>query len=377
MHKFDVYKMYPIAIEQGNLLELIDDKGQKYLDFYGGHGVISIGHCQKDYVKAVSDQVARLGFYSNAVEIKQQEILAEKITRLSGYNDYKLFLCNSGAEANENALKLASFHTNRTKAISFKNAFHGRTSLAVAATDDVSIQAPINKTDNILWAELNDIESVKKLMSKDVACVIIEGIQGVGGVKVPTDEFLQQLRALCTENGSLLVLDEIQSGYGRTGKFFYHQYSGIKADIISMAKGIANGFPVGAILITPEIKAVYGMLGTTFGGNPLGCAAAIATADVMEKNNYIKNAEITGEYLRSNLIKNSEIKELRGKGLMIGIQTKGDAKELRNRLVNEYHIFTGFSGKVNTIRLIPPLCVTKDDCDKFLKAFFDATNQTL
>lgn len=369
MLTFDVYKIYPIAITQGNMLELTDDQGNKYLDFYGGHGVISIGHAQKDYVEAVSKQVATLGFYSNAVKIKQQEELAEKISQISGYPDYKLFLVNSGAEANENALKLASFATGRSKVISFRGAFHGRTSLAVAVTDDEKIQAPINKTDKVLWAKLNDIQSVKDVMDSDVAAVIIEGIQGVGGVMEPTTEFMQQLRELCTANGTLLILDEIQSGYGRTGKFFAHQHHGIKADIISMAKGIANGFPVGAILINPNIKSVYGMLGTTFGGNPLGCAAAIATVDQMIKNNYVNNAKELGEYLMAGLKGNPAIKELRGKGLIIGIETVGDAAELRKKLIFDEHIFTGFSGKVNTIRLIPPLCLTKADCDKFLASF--------
>ncbi|MBP5368736.1 MAG: aminotransferase class III-fold pyridoxal phosphate-dependent enzyme, partial [Bacteroidales bacterium] len=330
-------------------------------------------HCQEDYVKAITAQLSKIGFYSNSVHIPLQEELAVKLQKLSGYSDYKLFLVNSGAEANENALKLASFYTNRSKVISFKGAFHGRTSLAVAVTDSPAIQAPINKTDKVLWAELNNIESVKQLMDSDVAAVIIEGIQGVGGVKIPTTEFLKQLRQLCDQNGSLLIIDEIQSGYGRTGKFYAHQHSDIKADIISMAKGIANGFPVGAIMINPKIPAKFGMLGTTFGGNHLGCAAALATVDVMLKNNYVANAAAMGEYLFGNLKGHKAIKDLRGEGLMVGIETVADASEIRNRLLFDEHIFTGFSGGVNTIRLIPPLCITEKEIDRFVEAFDKVT----
>lgn len=374
MNTFEVFKLYPIAIESAKGMELTDTEGKKYLDLYGGHGVISIGHCQEDYVKGLKAQLDKIGFYSNSVRIPFQEELAVKLQKLSGYDDYKLFLVNSGAEANENALKLASFYTNRSKVIAFRKAFHGRTSLAVAVTDSPAIQAPINKTDKVLWAELNDIESVKAVMDNDVAAVIIEGIQGVGGVKIPTDDFLRQLRELCTANGSLLIVDEIQCGYGRTGKFFYHQYSGIKADIISMAKGIANGFPVGAIMINPEIPAKFGMLGTTFGGNHLGCMAAICTADVMMKNNYVANAAKMGDYLFGKLKGHKAIKDLRGKGLMVGIETVADAAEIRNKLLFDEHIFTGFSGGVNTIRLIPPLCITEKEIDRFVEAFDKVTN---
>ena len=373
MNTFEVYKLYPIAIESAKGMELTDTEGKKYLDLYGGHGVISIGHCQEDYVKEVSAQLNKIGFYSNSVRIPMQDKLGAKLQQISGYYDYKLFLVNSGAEANENALKLASFYTNRSKVISFKGAFHGRTSLAVAVTDSPAIQAPINKTDKVLWAELNNIESVKQLMDSDVAAVIIEGIQGVGGVKIPTTEFLKQLRQLCDQNGSLLIIDEIQSGYGRTGKFYAHQHSGIKADIISMAKGIANGFPVGAIMINPKIPAKFGMLGTTFGGNHLGCAAALATVDVMLKNNYVANAAAMGEYLFGKLKGHKAIKDLRGEGLMVGIETVADASEIRNRLLFDEHIFTGFSGGVNTIRLIPPLCITKKEIDRFVEAFDKVT----
>ena len=374
MNTFEVFKLFPITIESAKGLELTDSEGKKYLDLYGGHGVISIGHCQEDYVKAITAQLSKIGFYSNSVHIPLQEELAVKLQKLSGYSDYKLFLVNSGAEANENALKLASFYTNRSKVISFKGAFHGRTSLAVAVTDSPAIQAPINKTDKVLWAELNNIESVKQLMDSDVAAVIIEGIQGVGGVKIPTTEFLKQLRQLCDQNGSLLIIDEIQSGYGRTGKFYAHQHSDIKADIISMAKGIANGFPVGAIMINPKIPAKFGMLGTTFGGNHLGCAAALATVDVMLKNNYVANAAAMGEYLFGNLKGHKAIKDLRGEGLMVGIETVADASEIRNRLLFDEHIFTGFSGGVNTIRLIPPLCITEKEIDRFVEAFDKVTN---
>ena len=373
MNTFEVFKLYPIAIESAKGMELTDTEGKKYLDLYGGHGVISIGHCQEDYVKGLTAQLNKIGFYSNSVRIPFQEELAVKLQKLSGYSDYKLFLVNSGAEANENALKLASFYTNRSKVIAFRKAFHGRTSLAVAVTDSPAIQAPINKTDKVLWAELNDIESVKAVMDNDVAAVIIEGIQGVGGVKIPTDDFLRQLRELCTKNGSLLIVDEIQCGYGRTGKFFYHQYSGVKADIISMAKGIANGFPVGAIMINPEIPAKFGMLGTTFGGNHLGCAAALATVEVMMRDNLVDNAAKMGEYLFGKLRGNKAIKDLRGKGLMVGIETVGDASEIRNKLLFDEHIFTGFSGGVNTIRLIPPLCITTKELDRFVEAFDKVT----
>jgi len=373
MNTFEVFKLYPIAIESAKGMELTDTEGNKYLDLYGGHGVISIGHCQEDYVKAVTAQLNKIGFYSNSVRIPLQEELAVKLQKISGYNDYKLFLVNSGAEANENALKLASFYTNRSKVIAFRHAFHGRTSLAVAVTDSPAIQAPINKTDKVLWAELNDIESVKAVMDSDVAAVIIEGIQGVGGVKIPSTDFLKQLRELCDKNGSLLIIDEIQSGYGRTGKFYAHQHSGVKADIVSMAKGIANGFPVGAIMIDPKIPAKFGMLGTTFGGNHLGCAAALATVDVMMKNNFTQNAAEMGAYLFGKLKGHKAIKDLRGKGLMVGIETVADAAEIRNKLLFDEHIFTGFSGGVNTIRLIPPLCITKKEIDRFVEAFDKVT----
>ena len=373
MNTFEVFKLFPITIESAKGLELTDSEGKKYLDLYGGHGVISIGHCQEDYVKAITAQLNKIGFYSNSVHIPLQEELAVKLQKLSGYSDYKLFLVNSGAEANENALKLASFYTNRSKVISFHGAFFGRTSLAVAVTDNPAIQAPINKTDKVLWATLNDIESVKKVIDSDVAAVIVEGIQGVGGVQIASDEFLKQLRELCTQNGTMLIIDEIQCGYGRSGKFFSHQSSGVKADIITMAKGIANGFPVGAVMIDPNIPAKFGMLGTTFGGNHLGCAAAIATADVMAKYNYVDNAAKMGAYLMGKLKGHKAIKDLRGRGLMVGIETVADAAEIRKKLLFDEHIFTGFSGGVNTIRLIPPLCITEKEIDRFVEAFDKVT----
>jgi len=373
VNTFEVFKLFPITIESAKGLELTDSEGKKYLDLYGGHGVISIGHCQEDYVKAITAQLNKIGFYSNSVHIPLQEELAVKLQKLSGYSDYKLFLVNSGAEANENALKLASFYTNRSKVISFHGAFFGRTSLAVAVTDNPAIQAPINKIDKVLWANLNDIESVKKVIDSDVAAVIVEGIQGVGGVQIASDEFLKQLRELCTQNGTMLIIDEIQCGYGRSGKFFSHQYSGVKADIITMAKGIANGFPVGAVMIDPNIPAKFGMLGTTFGGNHLGCAAAIATADVMAKYNYVDNAAKMGAYLMGKLKGHKAIKDLRGRGLMVGIETVADAAEIRKRLLFDEHIFTGFSGGVNTIRLIPPLCITEKEIDRFVEAFDKVT----
>ena len=373
MNTFEVFKLFPITIESAKGLELTDSEGKKYLDLYGGHGVISIGHCQEDYVKAITAQLNKIGFYSNSVHIPLQEELAVKLQKLSGYSDYKLFLVNSGAEANENALKLASFYTNRSKVISFHGAFFGRTSLAVAVTDNPAIQAPINKTDKVLWATLKDIESVKKVIDSDVAAVIVEGIQGVGGVQIASDEFLKQLRELCTQNGTMLIIDEIQCGYGRSGKFFSHQYSGVKADIITMAKGIANGFPVGAVMIDPNIPAKFGMLGTTFGGNHLGCAAAIATADVMAKYNYVDNAAKMGAYLMGKLRGHKAIKDLRGRGLMVGIETVADAAEIRKKLLFDEHIFTGFSGGVNTIRLIPPLCITEKEIDRFVEAFDKVT----
>lgn len=375
MNLFDVYSLYDIepVCGKGNYVYTAD--GTEYLDLYGGHAVISIGHAHPHYVKAVSDQVAKLPFYSNSVRNSLQQALADRLGKLSGYDDYQLFLVNSGAEANENAIKLASFATGRRKILAFGKAFHGRTSAAVAATDNPKIRAPFNETDNVEFVPLNDFEAAKaKLESREFAAAIVEGIQGVAGIRVADDEFLRQLREITKATGTLLILDEIQSGYGRSGRFFAHQYSGIRPDIISAAKGIANGFPMGAILISPEIKPEKGMLGTTFGGNHLGCAAACAVLDVMKDENLVANAAEVGEYLISELKKIPELKEVRGRGLMIGVEIEGSAPELRKRLLFEKHIFTGGAG-ATTVRLLPPLTITKEDADKFLKAFTEIITQ--
>lgn len=369
MQLFDVYSLFDIEPVKGEGSYVYTEDGTEYLDLYGGHAVISIGHSHPEYVKAISDQVAKLAFYSNSVKNSLQEELAKKMGRLSGYEDYNLFLCNSGAEANENAMKLASFVTGRKKILAFGKAFHGRTSGAVAATDNPKIQAPFNKTDNITFVPLNDIEAVKKALStKEYATVIIEGIQGVAGINMPEDNFLKELEKECKETDTLLVLDEIQSGYGRTGKFFAHQYAGIKPDIITSAKGIANGFPFAAVLISPDIEAKKGMLGTTFGGNHLGCAAAIAVADVIENENLIDNAKETGNYLISELKKLPEVEDVRGRGLMIGFEVKGwNGSDLRKKLLFEHHIFTGGAGE-RTVRLLPALTLTKDQASHFIES---------
>lgn len=369
MHLFDVYSLFDIEPVKGKGSYVYTDDNTEFLDLYGGHAVISIGHSHPDYVKAISDQVEKLAFYSNSVKNSLQEELARKLGKLSGYEDYALFLCNSGAEANENAMKLASFITGRKKILAFGKAFHGRTSGAVAATDNPKIQAPFNKTDNITFAPLNDIEIVKKeLSTKEYAAVIIEGIQGVSGIHMPTDEFLRNLEKECKQTGTLLILDEIQSGYGRTGKFFAHQYAGIKPDIITSAKGIANGFPFAAVFISPDIEAKKGMLGTTFGGNHLGCAAAIAVADVIEKENLIENAKETGQYLIDELKKIPEIEDVRGRGLMIGFEVKGwNGSDLRKKLLFDHHIFTGGAGE-RTVRLLPALSLSKKQADHFIES---------
>lgn len=375
MELFDVYSLYDIEPVAGKGSYVYTADGTEYLDLYGGHAVISIGHAHPEYVKAISDQVAKLGFYSNSVQNSLQTLLADKLGKLTGYPDYQLFLCNSGAEANENAMKLASFVTGRKKILAFSKSFHGRTSGAVAATDNPKIVSPFNATPNVEFAPFGNIEAVEKALSTgEFAGVIIEGIQGVSGIHEPGDEFLRQLSKLTKEYGTLLILDEIQSGTGRTGKYFAHQHSGIKPDIITMAKGIANGFPMGAVLISPEIKPVKGMLGTTFGGNHLACAAAIAVADVMAKENLVRNAAETGEYLIAELKKIPGLVEVRGKGLMIGVEIEGDASALRKQLLFDHHIFTGGAG-AHTVRLLPALCITKEQADKFLKEFKSVINQ--
>ena len=372
MTLFNVYSLYPVEPVRGKGCFVYDAAGTEYLDLYGGHAVIPIGHAQPDYVKAISEQAARLGFYSNSVENSLQTALAEKLGRASGYGDYSLFLCNSGAEANENALKLASFQTGRAKVLAFSKAFHGRTSGAVATTDNPSIRSPFNGTPNVEFAPLNDLEAARaKLATREFAAVIIEGIQGVSGIHCPTDEFLRGLRAAATETGTQLVLDEIQSGYGRTGRFFAHQWAGIRPDLITMAKGMGNGFPIGGVLIAPHFEARPGLLGTTFGGSHLACAAAIAVLDVMEREKLVENAADTGEYLLGELRKADGPKEIRGRGLMIGIEIDGSGAEFRKKLLFGKHVFTGGAG-ASTVRLLPALCLTRELADRFLDAF-DAT----
>ena len=369
MNLFDVYPLWDIEPVKGLDTTLWDKDGEVYTDLYGGHAVISVGHCHPHYVKMLSEQLNNLGFYSNAVQNSLQKDLASRLGKVSGYDDYALFLCNSGAEANENALKLASFHTGKAKVLAFKKAFHGRTSGAVAATDNPKIQAPFNSTENIVFAPLNDLEAVAAELAKgDFAAVIIEGIQGVAGIYEPTAEFLHGLRELCDKYGCILILDEIQSGYGRTGRFFAHQHYGVRADIITTAKGMGNGFPIGGVLIAPHIRPSYGMLGTTFGGNHLACAAAGAVLDVMEEENLLENVNRVGEYLMEELKKIDGIKEVRGRGLMIGIEFEEPIKEIRRRLLFEEHVFTGVSG-TNVIRLLPPLTLSLEEAEEFIKRF--------
>ena len=369
MNLFEVYKLWDIEPVKGLDTTLWDKNGEVYTDLYGDHAVISVGHCHPHYVKMLSEQLGKLGFYSNAVQNGLQKDLAARLGKVSGYEDYSLFLCNSGAEANENALKLASFHTGKSKVLTFRKAFHGRTSGAVAATDNPKIQAPFNATDNIRFAPLNDLEAVERELSAgSFAAVMIEGIQGVAGIYEPTTEFMQGLRELCDRLSVVLILDEIQSGYGRTGKFFAHQHYGIKADIITTAKGMGNGFPIGGVLISPAIEPWHGMLGTTFGGNHLACAAAIAVLEVFEQEGLVENAHEVGEYLIAELQKIPQIKQVRGRGLMVGVEIEGSAAELRKRLLFERHIFTGGAG-ATTVRLLPALTLTKAQADTFLANF--------
>lgn len=369
MNLFDVYPLFNVNIVRGKGCHVWDDNGTEYLDLYGGHAVISIGHAQPHYVDMISRQVATLGFYSNSVINKLQQQLAERLGQACGYEDYSLFLINSGAEANENALKLASFHNGRTRVIAFGKAFHGRTSLAVEATHNPKIIAPINANGHVTYMELNDLLAVEAELDKgDVCAVIIEGIQGVGGIRIPDPAFLQGLRRACTRTGTILILDEIQSGYGRSGRFFAHQYADIRPDLITVAKGIANGFPMAGVLISPLFKPIYGQLGTTFGGNHLACAAALAVLDVMEEKHLVENAAHVGAHLMRELKKMPGIKEVRGQGLMIGIEFDYPVSDLRKRLIYEQHVFTGASG-TNVIRLLPPLCLTIAEADEFLNRF--------
>lgn len=369
MNLFDVYPLFDIEIVRGKGCRVYDAGGNEYLDLYGGHAVISVGHCHPYYVEKLTEQLNKLGFYSNSVINGLQKTLAEKLGKISGYDDYSLFLINSGAEANENALKLASFHNGKKRVLSFCKSFHGRTSAAVRVTDNPKIIAPINEMIPVTYLPLNDAHAVEEELKKgDVSSVIIEGIQGVGGIQLPSIMFLQELRALCTQYEAVLIVDEIQSGYGRTGKFFAHQYAGIRPDIITVAKGIANGFPMGGVLISPMFKPVYGMLGTTFGGNHLACAAAIAVLDIMEKENLLENVQQVGNYLLTELRKMPRIQEVRGEGLMIGIEFDEPVKALRTKLLFEEKVFTGVAG-TNTIRLLPPLCLSMAEAQEFITSF--------
>ena len=377
MSLFQVYPLQPIAITKALGSHVWDDKGTEYLDMYGGHAVISIGHTHAHWVKRIEDQLHAMAFYSNSVIMPIQEELAAALNKISGKQDYQLFLCNSGAEANENALKLASFHTGRKKIISFSKAFHGRTSLAVAATDNPSIIAPVNETGNIIFLPFNDVEALTQCFAKqgnEIAGVIIEGIQGVAGIYEASNIFLQTIRALCDKHGAVYIADSVQCGYGRSGKFFAHDYAGVNADIYSMAKGMGNGFPIGGILIAPTIKAKFGLLGTTFGGNPLACAAALAVLEVMEKENLMEAASQKGKYLMDALTNIKGVKVVRGKGLMIGFEMETGLEELRKVLLNDYKVFTG-EAKPNVIRLLPSLSISTAEIDLFLKALTKASAQ--
>ncbi|MGF7072563.1 aspartate aminotransferase family protein [Mucilaginibacter sp. R-33] len=375
MNLFDVYPINPINIVRGQGSLVYDNHDTEYLDMYGGHAVISIGHTHPHYVKRLEDQLHKLGFYSNSIEIPIQKELAQKLGKVSGKEDYQLFLCNSGAEANENALKLASFYNGKKKVIAFRKAFHGRTSLAVAVTDNPKIVAPINETDNVIflpWADEAALEEAFK--NNEISSVIIEGIQGVGGIQVAPEGFLQKIRSLCNQYNAVFIADSVQCGYGRTGKFFSHDFAGVNADIYSMAKGMGNGFPVGGIIISPKIQPAYGMLGTTFGGNHLACAAGLAVLETMEQDNLLQNAAEVGGYLIKELNKLEQVKKVRGRGLMIGIELPDELAHARKELLNKHHIFTG-EAKPNVIRLLPALNLTKAHADRFLEAFVNVLNQ--
>ncbi|WP_417354594.1 aspartate aminotransferase family protein [Flavobacterium sp.] len=366
MSLFNVYPIYNITPVKALGAKVWDDKGQEYLDFYGGHGVISAGHSHPLYVEAVSEQVAKLGFYSNSIENPLQEELGKKLVNFSDYPDYSLFLCNSGAEANENALKLASFHNGKKKIIAFNKAFHGRTSAAVAATDNPSIVAPINTGHEVIFLPLNDEEALKAELAKgDVCCVIIEGIQGVGGLDEGTTLFFKTIEKACNDNDAVLILDEIQSGYGRSGKFFAHQYHDIKPGIITMAKGMGNGFPIGGILISPKFKASFGLLGTTFGGNHLACAAATAVLNVIEQENLMDNVNAMSAYFKEQASLIPQVKKIKGRGLMLGLEFDFEINELRKKLIYNEFIFTGSASQKNLLRILPPLSINKEDIDRF------------
>ena len=372
MKLYDVYPLFDINIVKGKGCHVWDEKGEEYLDLYGGHAVISIGHAHPHYVEMISNQVAQLGFYSNSVINKLQQELADRLGELSGYDDYQFFLINSGAEANENALKLASFYNGRTRVLVQEKAFHGRTSLAVEATHNPKIIAPINANGHVTYLPMNDLPAWEAELAKgDVCAVMIECIQGVGGIRLVTSEFMQGLRALCDKYDTILICDEIQCGYGRSGKFFAHQHTGVRPDIITVAKGIGNGFPMGGVLISPKFTPVYGQLGTTFGGNHLACAAAIAVLDVMKQEGLVENAAKVGAYLMEELKKFPQIKEVRGQGLMIGMEFDEPIKDIRRRLLFEQKVFTGVSG-TNVIRLLPPLCLSMAEAEEFLKRFKQA-----
>ena len=367
MNLFDVYPLFDITPVKGEGCYIWDQNGTKYLDLYGGHAVISIGHSNPYYVKKISDQLQKIGFYSNSVIISLQQELAEKLGRISGYNDYSLFLCNSGAEANENAIKVASFHNGKGRIISFSGAFHGRTAGTLAVTDNPGISAPINSRNHVTFVPLNNIEAVEKeLKKKDVSSVIIEGIQGVAGIDSPTDEFLQELSKLCKKYETILILDEVQSGYGRTGKFFAHQHAGIIPDIITVAKGMGNGFPVAGVLISSKFRSKHGMLGTTFGGNHLACAASIAVLDIIDHDRLVANAAEVGDYFIERLLTVEGIKKVKGRGLMLGVEFPFAVSELRNMLVMDEKVFTGSSTAKNVLRLLPPLNIHKNEVDMFI-----------
>ena len=373
MNLFDVYPINNITITRAKGSYLWDDAGQQYLDMYGGHAVISIGHTHPHFVSRITHQLNQVAFYSNSVNIPLQKELAAKLGQVSGKEDYQLFLCNSGAEANENALKLASFHNGRKKIVAFKKSFHGRTSLAVAATDNPAIQAPVNQTDNVVFLPFNDEGALQEYFTKygnETAAVIIEGIQGVGGINVATHSFLQLIRSLCTEHQAVFIADSVQCGYGRTGKFFSHDFAAVNADIYSMAKGMGNGFPVGGILISPEFKSRHGMLGTTFGGNHLACAAALAVLEVMEEEKLMENATVTGDFLMNELNKTEGLQNVRGRGLMIGFDVEGELKDLRKNLLYNQQVFTG-EAKPNVIRLLPSLALRKKEAGEFLESLTD------